>query len=196
MRAFSLTLLITCLLYLTSCSQTPAYHEGDIIFQTTAGERGKAIQLATKSTYNHCGVLFLENGKWMVYEAIQPVKKTSLTEFNQRGRGSVMRLKQAPLSHEQVSKLKMVFKTYEHRNYDMAFNWSDEQLYCSELVYKLYDKALGIRLCEPRKLRDFDLSNPLVKAQLSLQYGYQIPLEEPMVSPGDLSQSLLLQPVK
>lgn len=182
--------------FLYNFNQTPNYKDGDIIFQATSGDRGKAIQLATKSKYNHCGVLFNENGKWIVYEAVQPVKKTSLSAFNSRGQGSVMRLKNTVLKPEDIEKLKNVFKGYEHKNYDDAFNWSDDRIYCSELVYKLYNNGLNIKLCEPRKLRDFDLSNPLVKAQLNLQYGNNIPLEEPMVAPGDISGSALLETVK
>lgn len=177
-------------------SEPANYKDGDIIFQATSGDRGKAIQLATKSKYNHCGVLFNENGKWIVYEAVQPVKKTALSAFNSRGQGTVMRLKNTALKPEDIEKLKTVFKGYEHKNYDDAFNWSDDRIYCSELVYKLYHKGLNIKLCEPRKLRDFDLSNPLVKAQLNLQYGNNIPLEEPMVAPGDISESALLEVVK
>ena len=174
---------------------TESYHEGDIIFQATSGETGKAIQLATKSKYNHCGVLFFENKQWVVYEAIQPVKKTSLAEFNARGKGTVMRLKSQSLKQEDITKLKTLFKTYEHKNYDEAYNWSDDRIYCSELVYKLYYNALQIELCKTRRLADFDLSNALVKAKLNEKYGNKIPLEEPMVSPGDLSNSALLKAV-
>jgi len=190
--------LLAGIFMLCNFTQTSNYKDGDIIFQATSGDRGKAIQLATKSKYNHCGVLFNENGKWMVYEAVQPVKKTSLADFNRRGQGTVMRLKSSAgvLKPADIEKLKAVFKTYEHKNYDDAFNWSDDRIYCSELVYKLYHNGLNIKLCEPRKLRDFDLSNPLVKAQLNLQYGSNIPLEEPMVAPGDISESALLEPVK
>lgn len=69
----------------------------------------------------------------------------------------------------------------------IAANW------CTSFIIKC---ILKIKLCEPRKLRDFDLSNPLVKAQLNLQYGNHIPLEEPMVAPGDISASALLEAVK
>ncbi len=188
--------LLAAAFFLYNFNQVPGYKDGDIIFQATSGERGKAIQLATKSKYNHCGVLFNENGKWIVYEAVQPVKKTSLADFNRRGQGTAMRLKNSSLKPEDIEKLKAVFKGYEHKNYDDAFNWSDDRIYCSELVYKLYTNGLNIKLCEPRKLKDFDLSNPLVKAQLNLQYGNKIPLEEPMVAPGDISGSALLEAVK
>lgn len=172
------------------------YKDGDIIFQTTSGKTGKAIQLATHSQYNHCGVLFFENNEWVVYEAVQPVKKTSLKEFNARGKGTVKRLTNNSLSKDKIDKLKTLFKTYEDKDYDEAFNWSDEQIYCSELVYKLFNNALHIELCKPRKLSDFDLNNPLVKEKLNEKYGNKIPLNEPMVSPEDIFRSELLSIVK
>ena len=183
-------------LFFLNFQEKNPYKDGDIIFQTTSGQTGKAIQLATHSQYNHCGVLFFENNKWVVYEAVQPVKKTSLKEFNARGKGTVKRLTNNSLSKDKIDKLKTLFKTYEHKNYDEAFNWSDEQIYCSELVYKLYNNALHIELCKPRKLSDFDLNNPLVKEKLNEKYGNKIPLNEPMVSPQDIFSSELLSIVK
>ena len=190
---FTIVSLANCFLNF----QSPVkYKDGDIIFQTTDGQTGKAIQLATHSQYNHCGVLFYEKDNWVVYEAVQPVKKTSLTEFNARGQGTVKRLAERTLTPNDIEQLKSLFKTYENKNYDEAFNWSDARLYCSELVYKLYDNALDIQLCLPRKLSDFDLSNPLVKQKLNEKYNYQIPLNEPMVSPEDIFRSTLLVLVK
>lgn len=192
---FALIIISIAFFYL-NFKESNHYKEGDIIFQTTTGKTGKAIQLATHSQYNHCGILFLENKEWIVYEAIQPVKKTSLKEFNARGKGDVKRLTNKIISKEDIIKLKTLFKTYEHKDYDEAFNWSDEQIYCSELVYKLYNNALRIELCKPRKLSDFDLNNPLVKEKLNEKYGNKIPLNEPMVSPEDIYRSELLSFVK
>lgn len=179
-----------------SFKQPSSYKDGDIIFQSTKGETGLAIQLATHSQYNHCGMLFFENNEWVVYEAVQPVSRISLADFNARGAGTVMRLANRDLTPTDIGKLKAVFKTYENKNYDLAFNWSDDRLYCSELVYKLYRNGLDIELCKPRKLSDFDLSNPLVKQKLNEKYNGKIPLNEPMVSPQDIFSSALLAPVK
>lgn len=191
-----LTILLTAI-FLLNFQQSNTYKDGDIIFQTTSGQTGKAIQLATHSQYNHCGVLFFENNEWVVYEAVQPVRKTSLLEFNARGKGSVKRLANISLSNADVNKLKALFKSaFENKNYDEAFNWSDDQIYCSELVFKLYHKALNIELCKPRKLSDFDLSHPLVKEKLNEKYNHNIPLNEPMVSPEDIFSSALLSSVK
>lgn len=172
------------------------YKEGDIIFQTTSGQTGKAIQLATHSKFNHCGILFSENNRWVVYEAVQPVKKTSLEDFNARGKSAVKRLNNKTLSKEDVTSLKTLFKSFENKDYDEAFNWSDERIYCSELVYKLFKNSLQIELCKQRKLSDFDLSNPLVKEKLNEKYGNKIPMNEPMVSPEDIYKSSLLVDIK
>lgn len=195
-KALIIIIISTTACLLLNFNNNTSYKEGDIIFQTTSGQTGKAIQIATHSKFNHCGVLFLENNKWVVYEAVQPVKKTSLEDFNARGKGTVKRLENKDLSKEEINKLKILFKTYEHKDYDEAFNWSDDQIYCSELVYKLYNNGLQIELCKPRKLSDFDLSNPLVKEKLNEKYGNKIPLNEPMVSPEDIYKSKLLIDVK
>lgn len=195
-KASNFFAIIVASYFFLNFNQNKNYKEGDIIFQTTSGATGKAIQLATHSKFNHCGVLFSENNKWVVYEAVQPVRKTSLEEFNARGKGTVKRLGNKTLSKEDVNTLKTLFKTYENKDYDDAFNWNDERIYCSELVYKLYDNGLKIKLCQPRKLSDFDLSNPLVKEKLNEKYGNQIPFNEPMVSPEDIYKSTLLIDVK
>lgn len=197
MKKSIITLIVLSItLFFLNFKENNPYQDGDVIFQTTSGKTGKAIQLATHSIYNHCGILFFENNEWIVYEAVQPVKKTSLKEFNARGKGTVKRLTNNSLSKDKIDKLKTLFKTYENKDYDEAFNWSDEQIYCSELVYKLYNNALHIELCKPRKLSDFDLNNPLVKEKLNEKYGNKIPLNEPMVSPEDIFGSELLSIVK
>jgi len=196
MTKISILLIFITTIIVFSFTQNNIYRDGDIIFQTTSGQTGKAIQLATHSKFNHCGLLFFEYNKWVVYEAVQPVRKTSLEEFNARGKGIVKRLNAKSLSTENINKLKANFKIFENKDYDEAFNWSDERIYCSELVYKLYKNGLQIELCKPRKLRDFDLSHPLVKEKLNEKYQNKIPLDEPMVSPEDIYNSALLIDVK
>ena len=85
------TVILALAICFSNFKQPSSYKDGDIIFQTTAGQTGKAIQLATHSKYNHCGMLFFENNEWFVYEAVQQVKKTKLDAFNARGPGVVKR---------------------------------------------------------------------------------------------------------
>jgi Permuted papain-like amidase enzyme, YaeF/YiiX, C92 family len=59
--------------------------DGDIVFQQTGGEQGRAVQLATGSVWTHVGVLFKEQDRWMVYEAVGPVLSTPLDEWAAHG---------------------------------------------------------------------------------------------------------------
>ncbi len=164
--------------------------EGDIIFQTNGGEQGEAIMLATKSKYTHCGILFKDKNKWYVFEAIQPVQVNTLEDFIERGDGEhyvIKRLKgQSPLP---IEKMKAEAKTYLGKDYDIFFNWSNDEIYCSELVYKIYSEGAGIKICNKKYLKDYDLSNPTVKALMKKRYGNKIPLNEMMIAPSTIFES-------
>ncbi|HBC6073365.1 TPA: hypothetical protein KEW16_003914 [Escherichia coli] len=76
-----------------------------------------------------------------------------------------------------------VFEATGPVKYTPLKQWSDDRQYCSEVVWKVYQNALGMRVGEQQKLKEFDLSNPLVQAKLKERYGKNIPLEETVVSP-------------
>jgi hypothetical protein len=163
--------------------------EGDMLFQISTSGQGKAIQLATNSPYSHCGILFRENNEWMVFEGVQPVKKTKLSDWINRGEGHhyvSKRHKDAAslLTKAVKEKMKVEAKKLVGKNYDLTFEWNDDRIYCSELVYKIYQRGAGIGVGKLQKLREFDLSNPIVKAKLVERYGTKIPLDEPVISPG------------
>ena len=176
--------------------QTHALRDGDIVFNTSNSTQSKAIQYATKSKYSHCGIVFFENGKPFVYEAVQPVKKTPLAEWT-ADHYVAKRLKNADdvLTPEVLQKMKAEAKRFHGKNYDLYFNWSDDQLYCSELVYKIYERGAGLKVGELKKLKDYDLSNALVQEQLKQRYGKDIPYDEQMISPGAIFESDLLSTV-
>ncbi|RZJ72383.1 YiiX family permuted papain-like enzyme [Flavobacterium sp.] len=168
-------------------------HEGDLIFQTSLSSQSKAIQLATKSKYSHCGILFRENGRWFVFEAIQPVKKTTLESWIKRGQNKkyvVKRLKdESVLNADVLRKMQLVGKTMIGKNYDLGFGWSDDKIYCSELIWKIYKRGAGIEIGKLQKLRDFDLSDATVKSILKARYGNKIPLDETVISPVSIFES-------
>lgn len=167
--------------------------DGDIIFQISVDGQGEAIQLATKSVYTHVGVLFNVDGQWQVYEAVQPVKRTPLSVFVAEGDSSkyvIKRLVQADslLSMDKKAAMKTFLNAQLNKNYDPYFNWKDDAMYCSELVWKCYRKA-GIELSALRTLKSYDLSSPVVKAIMKERYGKKIPYDEKVVSPGDIFAS-------
>ena len=91
--------------------------------------------------------------------------------------------------------MKQVGEKYLGKNYDSYFEWSDERIYCSELVWKIYNKAFGIELGTPEKLGDFNLDNEIVADKLRERYGDNIPKEEIVISPAEIFNSKLLQTV-
>ena len=78
------------------------------------------------------------------------------------------------------------------KQYDTVFNWSDNQIYCSELVWKIYKKATGIEVGKLQKLKDFDLSDQTVQKKLAERYNKNLPLNELVISPSSILQSDLL----
>jgi hypothetical protein len=96
------------------------------------------------------------------------------------------------LTPEAVTKLRQVAAKFQGKPYDSYFEWSDKRMYCSELVWKIYDRGLGILVGRLRKVRDLDLSDPVVKAKMKEQYGNKIPLDETVISPGEMFSSDLL----
>ena len=185
---------------------TPALHaqeallaEGDIIFQSNISPQCKAIELATNSKYSHCGILFKKDGEWYVYEAIQPVQQTSYKDWIARGgqHFAVKRLKGADslVTADVILKMKLAGRKYQGKNYDSYFGWSDDRIYCSELVWKIYKEATDLEVGELKPMREYDLSHPVVKATMRERYGNNIPLNEKMVSPGNIYKSPLLTTV-
>lgn len=176
---------------------TSSLKNGDIVFITNPSGQGKAIQLATKSKYTHVGIVFMENGKPMVYHAVEPVSKNTFEEFvsmSADNKYEIRRLKdQSLLSPEVVHKMIQEAKSKLGTHYDSGFSWSDEELYCSEFVWKLYNHNLKLELGKLKSLKEFDLSHPKVKEIMEQRYGKSIPLDEKMISPGDMFTSNLLE---
>lgn len=168
--------------------------DGDIIFQISKSAQSEAIQKATLSKYSHCGIIFKKDGKYFVYEAIQPVVYTQLNHWINRGEKShfvVKRLKDADKKLTPDKKARMLEEAKKHygKDYDLTFEWSDEKMYCSELVWKIYERGAGIEIGNLEQLRDFDLSHPIVQQKVQERYGDNIPMDETVISPASLFES-------
>jgi hypothetical protein len=168
--------------------------EGDIIFHTSRSAQSLSIQKATHSPYSHMGIVFFRGGKPFVFEAVSTVRYTPLDAWiarGERGRFVLKRLKTS-LTNEQVKKLRDAAPGLAGKPYDLTFEWSDSRIYCSELVWKLYDRALGIQIGKLQKLREFDLSDPTVWKMMKQRYGSEVPMNEPVISPAAMFESTLL----
>jgi hypothetical protein len=91
--------------------------------------------------------------------------------------------------------MKKIGEKFRGKSYDLYFDWSDDKIYCSELVWKIYHEAFGIELGALQELKDFDLSNEVVKTKLKERYGDNIPLNEKVISPAAMFESDFLQDV-
>jgi hypothetical protein len=187
-------LLAPLLALLVAATPLPAVRDGDVVFQTSSSSQSAAIQRATRSPWSHMGIVFLRDGVPFVYEAVDPVRATPLARWVARGvvgRVVVKRLRDAGtvLTPDAVRALRRETERFLGRRYDLAFGWSDDRIYCSELVWKAYDRALGRQVGRLQRLRDFDLEEPLVKRKLKERYGARVPLDEPVISPGAMFAS-------
>jgi len=175
-------------------------HDGDLIFQTSQSAQSVAIQKATGSPYSHMGLVFLRDGQPYVLEASATVRYTPLARWVLRGVGHhfvVKRLLDANevLTPAAVDRLKQSAATLIGRPYDLTFEWSDDRIYCSELVWKIYDRALGIQIGKLQRIRDFNLTDPVVASVMKQRYGTAVPLDEPVISPVAMFDSPLLASV-
>lgn len=182
-------------------AQNEEIKSGDLIFQTSLSGQSKAVQLATKSKYSHCGIIYKEGNKYYVFEAIQPVKRTPLNKWIARGQGGkyvIKRLKNADevLTPATLQKMKRVGDQFKGKNYDLTFEWSDDKIYCSELIWKVYQRGAGVEIGKLEKLSSFDLSNEVVKKKMKERYGNHIPMDEIVISPAAVFDSELLITVK
>ena len=171
--------------------------EGDMIFQTSESQQCEAVRIATNSKFSHCGIVFIEKGKKYVFEAVQPVKYTPLETWITHGKEKhfvVTRLKNASavLNTQTMQKMKAYGNSLNNKDYDLYFEWSDDKIYCSELIWKIYKNGAGIELCPLQKLKDFNLNDTRVQAILAERYGNKIPLEESVIAPSNLEQSKIV----
>ena len=175
--------------------------EGDLIFQTSLSRQSQAIQLATKSKYSHCGLIYKDGKEYYVFEAVQPVKRTQLDKWIARGKDGkyvIKRLKNAAqvLTPATLAKMKQIGDKFQGKNYDLTFEWSDDKIYCSELIWKVYQRATGLEIGKLEKLSDFDLTNEAVKQKMKERYGNKILMNEIVISPVAIFDSELLKTVK
>ncbi len=192
------------LIFSTSCCKSGIdknIKDGDIIFHESMSSQGVELKLATKSKYTHMGIIYKNKDKFYVYEAVQPVRLTPLDKWIKRGKNKhyvIKRLKNADeiLTTKNILKMKKIGKYFKEKDYDNLFQWDDNKIYCSELVWKIYKRVFNIEIGKLQKFKDFDLTSPKVKALIKKRYGNKINLDEIVISPIQMFNSDLLVKIK
>lgn len=164
------------------------YQDGDLVFHESQSAQSKAIQEATTSRWSHVGIVFQKNGQWLVAEAVQPVRVTTLASFISRGRNQDYRIYRFPgLTNQQKTRLRKQAKKFLGKNYDIYFEWSQDRIYCSEFTYKAFLAATGIEIGIVQKFRDLKMDGPyareLIRRRLE-DTGRALNLDEPIVTPA------------
>lgn len=177
-----------------------AWQDGDILFQVSHSSQAPAVALASGSPITHTGLISVDErtGAVTVIEAVQPVREVPLATFLEHGSAwSASRLRPdaaAALGPGWADKVLRVARTWKGLNYDGRFEWSDSKIYCSELVWKAYTRGVGLELVTPQRVGELSLGNPLVQALVEKRtHGKGPNLEEPIVTPGALADSPLLE---
>src|SRR5262245_46335129 len=140
MNVRSIWVSMVCVLLGCAPGRSWSPQDGDIIFHTSRSAQSEAVGRATGSRWTHMGIVFLRNDKPFVLEAVGPVKMTPLTEWVARGaakRYVVKRLADpSVLRQGGASRLRAAANRYLGKPYDFYFEWSNDRIYCSELVWK------------------------------------------------------------
>lgn len=148
-------IVILCLVAFNTYSKPDAknLNEGDIVFQTSTSQQAPLIIAATHSPWSHCGIIIERSDGLYVLEAKSTVKLTSYDQWVKRGKGRIVKVKR--YTDEPI---KIKYKKYLGRPYDMAFKFGNDRWYCSELVYDIYIQQLGVELCNPRPVSDYSIT--------------------------------------
>lgn len=166
--------------------------EGDVIFQTSQSSQSPLIQIGTRSHITHCGIIVMRDGEPYVLETLKTLVLTPLDKFIASGTEGKYWLKRSDKEN-----IKIEYAHYLGKPYDLAFSFSNDIYYCSELVYDIYKKQLGIELCKPKKIGDYLIlcaeKLPIIKKEMQRR---GIKIEQYAVAPVDVFRSDNLKLVK
>ena len=160
--------------------------EGDLVFQDLAcGQRCSFIRRVTESRYVHVGLVMIEDGERVVYEAYEPVGPTPLVAWVGRGVNQELAvyrpddelLAQLPNARRELQRMR-------GRPYDGDYQWDDARIYCSELVIKAFAGEGAPPFVTPHTVRLGSL-----RARVAQQTAGRLTEDTLMVTPRDLTES-------
>lgn len=169
--------------------------EGDIIVQSLPNNQlTHAIVGVTESPWSHCGVVVKRNGKWKVAEAIGPVREVALDRWIKQGKNNRFQVFRLKDEHQHtVTPFLAALEPYMGRPYDIRYRMDDQNIYCSELIYKAYRDATGKELAKPDALGDLNW-RPHEDFIRHIEKGH-LPLDRKIITPVALTRSPLVQRV-
>ena len=152
MKSFILTLTASMMIANAEAS-TEEYQVGDMIMQSDEFKSAAGIKILSGSKFNHVGIVVEKNGQLYVAEALGRVVYTDIDDYIERGEDHVHIRLDEDLSESDKTKISSAVRKYIGKRYDAALSWSDDRMYCSELVQKVYKDALDIEVAHERKIK-------------------------------------------
>ncbi|MBX3276336.1 MAG: peptidase [Sandaracinaceae bacterium] len=142
-----------------SASARADVEPGDVVFQRSRSRQAQVIAEVTRSEWTHVGVVLERRGERVVLEAVSPVRWTPFETWRRRGVGGrvLVRRPRAPLDTDALRRMSALGDAWVGRPYDARFEWGEARLYCSELVFLLFERGAGVRLVEPQRWADLSL---------------------------------------
>lgn len=190
--------LLAVLVFLSSCSAVVpgAYvvREGDILFQSLPhAPLVDVIEGVTRSPYSHCGIVTQRDGEWYVLEAIGPVRETRLGAWIGQGRnGKFAAYRLDPTFETSIPRILAEGRKFMGRPYDIHYDFHDERIYCSELIFKAIRAATGRTVGEVQRIGELNWK-PHEAFIRSIEGS--VPLERELISPDALSRAKELKKV-
>jgi hypothetical protein len=195
-RVAFLILVASGLAFATAALRTPAptaLQAGDLVFHRSRSAQSRVIAEVTGSPLTHVGLVLPRGGELAVLEASGPVSWTPLHEFLARGEGGRFEVRRFAdtLSREDVAALVREGDRLVGRPYDARFEWGARRVYCSELVFLVFERALDVELVVPQRFGELALT-PAARRLAQRRMGRLPRPDERVVTPAALAASELL----
>jgi hypothetical protein len=163
------------------------FGDGDIIFQQLKGELPNQISEITGSPINHCGLIVVKGNDIFVLEAAAKVVLTPIETWTRRGNDRKFALLRAKTQDDKTAEnVVKCGDKFLGRPYDFEYRLDDENIYCSELVYKAYKKGAGIKV---GNLTPLERLNYKGHEEFIRKLTGELPLEREIITPVELYKS-------
>jgi hypothetical protein len=191
-----------------NAERLPPLKDGDLVFQTINSPQTLAIIFATHSPYTHIGIVKMNGNTPFVVEAVGPVREIPLSKWVRQGYGKRIAISRiGDLKPDDAESALKAAKAFYGKPYDFYFLKADDAIYCSELVYKAFERGPHIMLGQEEKVGDLSVHNFAVRSVIrqrwhdyppcngSQDYGscYEKIMSQPLVSPASIDRDAKLE---
>ncbi|HRF79773.1 MAG TPA: YiiX/YebB-like N1pC/P60 family cysteine hydrolase [Flavobacteriales bacterium] len=120
---------------------------GDLLFQKT----NKNNSLISDSSYYNIGIAFIDGDNYALLETKGQVQYVSIRQWVENGNNNnyfAKRLRNADslFTNSGIQVLDREARSHIMKKFDNSIEWSDEEMYNAELIWKIYKRAFNVEL--------------------------------------------------